>query len=337
MHWSSSILRAAATSVAASLLFGCGDGGTTADGRTKVAVQLNWVPEPEFGGFWQAELDGEFAKVGLDVQLISGGPGVPAAQLVASGKAAFGVVSGPELLSINEQGASLVAIFATYQGDPTAIMVHESSPWRTLEELWSSDATVACESSLPFVIMLNRKYGGAGLKFVGHSTGLADFVNDPLLAKQCFVFAEPVSLELQGIRTRVFPAREGGFDPYTAVVVTSRRYLDENPGTCRAMVLALRRSWARYLEDPAAANAAMARLNPAMSVEAMNLAAEKQRFLVEDETTRAHAVGWMTSDRWRTLAEQMISLEKLEAVPSTLEGEVFWQPPVAPPAGGDAG
>ncbi len=331
MRFASSILLAAAGAAA---LAGCGDAGSnTASGRTKVAVQLNWVPEPEFGGFWQAELDGHFERSGLEVELLAGGPGVPAAQLVASGKVPFGVVSGGEMLLINEQGADLIAIFATYQGDPTAIMVHAASPWQTLEELWRSDATVACESNLPFVTYLNRMYGGEKLKLVAHSTALANFVNDPMLAKQCFVFAEPVALELQGVPTRVFPVLESGFNPYTAVVVTTRKYLDANPGICRAMVSALRRGWAAYLEDPTAANVAMSNLNPAMSAEAMNLGAAKQRFLVEDEVTKANAVGWMTVERWQTLAEQMTELGKLKAMPPAIGG-AFWQPPVDASANG---
>lgn len=322
----------AAIAVSALALAGCGSdpgGSTSRDGDRSVAVQLNWVPEPEFGGFWQAQLDGDFADAKLKVELISGGPSVPAAQLVASGKVPFGVVSGGELLSLNEQGGNLVAIFTVFQGDPTAIMVHAQSPWQTLEQLWRSDATIACESYLPYVTYLNRMYGGQNLKMVPHTTSLANFVNDSSLAQQCFVFAEPVTLELEGIETRVFPVLESGFNPYTGVVVTNRAYLDANPAICRDMVEALRRGWAGYLEDPTRANEAMTKLNPAMSLEAMNLAAKKQRFLVEDEVTRANAIGWMTAERWKTLAEQMTELGKLKSVPTAIEGGVFWQPPVS--------
>jgi NitT/TauT family transport system substrate-binding protein len=135
------------------------------------------------------------------------------------------------------------------------------------------------------------------------------------------------------VPTRVFPVLESGFNPYTAVIVTTRTYLDANPGICRAMVSALRRGWAAYLESPIRANEAMSRLNPAMSLEAMNLAVEKQRFLVEDEVTKANAIGWMTVERWQTLAEQMTELGKLKAMPPAIGG-AFWQPPVDASANG---
>src|SRR5688500_13487168 len=42
---------------------------------TKITVQLDWVAEPEHGGFYQAEARGYFRAEGLDVTLIPGGPG----------------------------------------------------------------------------------------------------------------------------------------------------------------------------------------------------------------------------------------------------------------------
>src|SRR5436189_4757994 len=41
----------------------------------KIKVQLDWVAEPEHGGFYQAQAKGFFREEGLDVTLIPGGPG----------------------------------------------------------------------------------------------------------------------------------------------------------------------------------------------------------------------------------------------------------------------
>jgi NitT/TauT family transport system substrate-binding protein len=72
-------------------------------------LQLNWVPEPEFGGFFAAAQDGLYLAEGLDVQIIRGASGTPTPQLTASGQVEFGVVSGDQILSFAERGASLVA------------------------------------------------------------------------------------------------------------------------------------------------------------------------------------------------------------------------------------
>ena len=61
-----------ATVLAAFLcVFAC-DGGDAATGATKIRLQLNWVPEPEFGGIYAAAQDGLFKAQGLDVEIIKG-------------------------------------------------------------------------------------------------------------------------------------------------------------------------------------------------------------------------------------------------------------------------
>ena len=56
----------------------------------KITVQLDWVAEPEHGGFYQAEAKGFFREEGLDVRLIPGGPGAHVMPSVATGKADIG-------------------------------------------------------------------------------------------------------------------------------------------------------------------------------------------------------------------------------------------------------
>src|SRR5262249_32976689 len=71
------------------------DGGPA---LTSIKFQLDWVPEPEFGGFYAARNDGAFAKEGLDVTIAGGGAGVPVVQMVAMGKADFGIAGADEVL-----------------------------------------------------------------------------------------------------------------------------------------------------------------------------------------------------------------------------------------------
>jgi NitT/TauT family transport system substrate-binding protein len=316
----------AALLVAGALAAACGEGPDRGDADAAVRLQLNWVPEPEFGGIYAAELGGAFREAGLAVEILKGGPGVPAPQLLAAGQVEFAVISSDELLLLNAKGGDLVAIFAIFQHDPMAIMVHASSPWDSLESLWGSDATVACDSNAPYVAFLDRRYGGERLRRVAHQGSVASFTNDPRLAQQCFVFSEPVTLELAGVPTRVFPVGASGYDPYRAVVAVRRETLETRRELCERMAEALRAGWRAYLDAPAAANAVMSELNPAMGVEAMDLAAVRQAPFIETDLTRRHELGWMEASRWRQLAEQLQSIGLLEQVPEGVEG-FFHQPP----------
>ena len=327
------ILRAISLSVCVVTL-GCDGTAPTTEQSTSnmapaaavaVKLQLNWVAEPEFGGFYEAARAGYFAKNGLAVELVQGGPGVPAPQLVASGKVEFAIVSAPQVIELREQGGDLVALFAVYQGNPMGIMVHESAPFASIEDLWKSDATVAIEQGLAEFLWLSKTFPTGKLKLLPWSGNLGLFAADPSMAAQCFITAEPVALALQGIKTRVFRIGETGFDPYNAVVVTNRAFFTQNRETCAKMVEACRAGWRAYLNDPKPVNIEMAALNSGMSVEAMNRGAEIQRSLIENAETDRLGLGGMRAQRWELTLDQLESMGRVKQRPA-VESLFFWEP-----------
>jgi NitT/TauT family transport system substrate-binding protein len=291
-----------------------------------VRLQLNWMPEPEFGGIYAAKQDGLFARAGLDVEIIAGSAGTPTAQMTASGQVEFGIVGGDQVLTLREKGGDLVGLFAIFHTSPMGVMVRADAPWKSLQELWASDATVAMETGLPFVRYLNQKYPGARVKLVPTGTGLAAFEQGIVQAQQCFISAEPVQMELKGIPVRVFSLADGGYDPYTVTVATSAAFLAKDREACAAFVRALREGWRRYLAEPAKYNPAIAKLNPGMTVAAMDVAAAKQHDLVAPPGTGANEVGMMERARWQTLARQLQELGTIKAAPAVID-DVFWNAP----------
>src|ERR1035438_9114098 len=56
----------------------------------KMTVQLDWIPQPEHGGLFQALAKGYFKEAGLDVDLVPGGPNAFVMQKLGTGKADIG-------------------------------------------------------------------------------------------------------------------------------------------------------------------------------------------------------------------------------------------------------
>src|SRR5579864_2276835 len=107
--------------LAATLISGC-----RRQSPCGISITLDWKPEPEFGGFYQAQLEGAFKADGLDVQLKSAGAGAPTWQLVANGQTEFATTAADQVLIARARGADVVALFAVYQTSPQGIMVHGS-------------------------------------------------------------------------------------------------------------------------------------------------------------------------------------------------------------------
>lgn len=76
----------------------------------KVTLQLKWVTQAQFAGYYAAVAKGYYKQFGLDVTLKVGGPSITPEQVVASGQAQIGVDWLPSLLATRDTGTQLVNI-----------------------------------------------------------------------------------------------------------------------------------------------------------------------------------------------------------------------------------
>ena len=283
----------------------------TRDGRTRITLQLNWVAEPEFGGYYAAVAEGFDRAEGLELELRGGGPGTPIEQMVAAGRVAFGISSADNVLIARSRGADLVAVYAAYQHFPQGIMAHAERGLKSLAEVFES-GTIAMEPGTPYERLLRRRFGFAKVRTVPYSNNLAPFLHDPLFAQQCFITSEPIAARRAGAEPQVFPLSDIGYNPYAGVIITRSRVIAEKPETVLALVRAVRRGWQSYLRDPATANTAMHRLNPTMDLETFAAVAEAQKPLVGPTDLPESALGTMILPRWEALARQLTEIGIIE-------------------------
>jgi NitT/TauT family transport system substrate-binding protein len=96
--------------VAASAAAGTSTRASAAPKLTKITLQLKWVPQAQFAGYYAASLKGFYKAAGLDVTLKNGGPNIIPETIVASGQAQFGVDWLPSLLAARDKGTQLVNV-----------------------------------------------------------------------------------------------------------------------------------------------------------------------------------------------------------------------------------
>ena len=98
------------------LVAGCGGGSSkssesTAGGaKKKITLQLKWVTQAQFAGYYAAKAKGYYDEEGLDVNLKIGGPSITPEQVVLGKQAEFGIDWLPSLLASRDKGQNLVNI-----------------------------------------------------------------------------------------------------------------------------------------------------------------------------------------------------------------------------------
>lgn len=285
-----------------------------AKGTHQLKLALNWVPEPEFGGFYAGRDGGAYKRRGIELEILGGGAGVPVIQMVATGRADFGTVGADELISGRVRGADVVAVFATYQTFPQGIMVHAARKFTKIEQAFQS-GTIAVQTGVPYSTYLKQKFSWEGGQVVPYDGGVARFLSDPQFSQQCYVTSEPLAAKKQGGDPQVFLIADTGFNPYATVVITRSDLVKKNPELVRAFVQASAEGWKAYLQDPGPTNQKLGELNKSMDAVALRESAEAQKPFIETEDTKQNGLGSMQRARWETLATQLFDLKLIPEKP----------------------
>lgn len=101
-----------------------------------VSLQLQWVTQSQFAGYYAALAKGFYADEGLDVTILEGAVEIVPQQVVAAGDAQFGVAWVPKMLASREQGADLVDIAQIFQRSGT-LQVSWADTGITTPEDWA--------------------------------------------------------------------------------------------------------------------------------------------------------------------------------------------------------
>lgn len=83
--------------------------------KTSVSVQLKWLPQAQFMGYYVADAKGYYDEVGLDVEIISGGGDISETTAVYNGTVDFGVTWVSNLINANAGGMELLEVAQVYQ------------------------------------------------------------------------------------------------------------------------------------------------------------------------------------------------------------------------------
>ncbi len=293
-------------------LGGCGK-QPASSGLTPVTLQTDWYPQPEHGGFYDAQIRGYYKDEGLDVTILPGGPYVN----YESAGLRQAPCSSPWDHRITSwksvgNGVPLVAVAATMQHDPQAVMVHQDSPVHSFQDLDGHAVAIRLGASTWFEYLVKR-YQLKNVREIPATYSVANFLQDPGYIQQIFVTSEPFFARQAGAPVRTLLISQAGYDPYR-VFITSRSFLQQHPEIVAKFVRASLRGWRDYLVHPDDINAAIAKLNPAMSVPQMKFSYEAlrdQHFITGDAANGAD-LGRLDPARWTSMYQQLLDLKVIQ-------------------------
>lgn len=298
------ILRLAALAVAA-LVCACSPQQQEAsqDGRTVIRFATDWRAQAEHGGFYQALTSGEYARRGLDVQIVQGGPGVNVPQLLASGAVEAGMGSNSFIvMNLAQEQVPVKAVAAFMQKDPQVLIAHPDPNLKGIADLRGRPVLLADASVTAFWVWLKSKYGFSDDQVRKYTFNSAPFLADKRVVQQGYLTSEPYTIEKQsGLKPKVFLLADEGYPGYATMVLFPDRFIAEKPPAVQAFVEATAIGWRDYLNgDSSAADALIRKDNPEMTQDVLDQAKAKLKSyaIIDSGEARTAGLGVMTDARW---------------------------------------
>jgi len=276
----------------------------------KVTFGLDWVAEPEYGGYYQALATGIYKKYGLDVSIVEGGPQVNNAQLLVAGRLTFDITSNSFLaLNFVQEGIPYVVVAAGFQKDPDILMAHPGVGNDSFEDLKGKPIAVSSDTRASWWLYLKAKYGYSDSQLKSYGFSLTPFFTDPQAIQEAYVTSEPYLVEQQtGKKPVVLMISDAGFDGYASLIATSEKLVQTNPQLVQRFINASIEGWYSFLYgDPTPAFNAILKANPDMTPGLLHYGYTqlKARGILVSGDSTSLGIGAMTDARWKAFFDQM--------------------------------
>ena len=275
-----------------------------AEGRIRIRFATDWRAQAEHGGFYQALASGAYAKRGLNVQIVQGGPNSNVPMLLAAGAVELGMGSNSFIpMNLVAEGAPVKAVAAFFQKDPQVLIAHPDPSLETIADLAGRPMLLADASKTAFWVWLKAKYGFTDDQLRSYTFNSAPFLADRRAVQQGYLTSEPYTIEqAAGFEPRVFLLADEGYPSYATMVLAPNAFARDNARALRAFIAASVEGWRDYIHgDAKAADALIRKDNPEMTQAILTQARAKLREngIVDGGDAALYGLGAMTEERWK--------------------------------------
>lgn len=237
-------------------IVGCGPSAVQTNkepaGTVRVSLRQEWFPYSGYSGEVFA-VNETAKKYGMEIDLQAGSDQIDPIKLVLSGENTFGVASADKILQANEKGADLVVIGVVNAVSPTCYLTKESSGITSPSQFVGKRVGILTGTNTELIYQILKLKTGLKDKSIREMEvpfDLATFISGQYDVRPAFIYDEPVSLDLQGIRYNVIKPSDYGIRFIGTVYFTTRKYAQENPSIVEKFVASIADGWKAAIENP---------------------------------------------------------------------------------------
>lgn len=217
----------------------------------KIALQLSWLHQFQFAGYYIAKEKGYYKDYGIDLDIKEFNFNINISKVLQNKSADF-VIGRSSLLIDKANNEDVVALFSAFQNSPLMLLVREDSGIKTIADLKDKKVMITpdAKDSASIIAMLNsQRISLDDINVIKHSFNLDDLINKKVDAMASYVSNEPIRLEDKNIKYKVFHPKDYGFELYSDILFTSSTFIKENPQLTQDFYDATEKGWEYAFEN----------------------------------------------------------------------------------------
>lgn len=273
-----------AVAMTAGLFSGCSSSGS---GKlTKVTLQLKWLPQSQFMGYYVAQEKGYYKDQGLDVTILPGGSDIIPEQQVNNGVANIGVTWTSSLMKYQEKGWGLTEIAQVFQKSAMLLVSKKSSNINSVADLKGKKVASwfgGNEYELYALLGKNGLNKDKDLKLVQQDFTMNQLISGQVDAAQAMTYNEYGLLLENGLKDsdlNVINMNDEGVAMMEDNLFVNNAWASKNKETVAKFLKASIKGWQTACNDPDAAGTSVYQKNKSVSLTHQKFMAEQVAKLV---------------------------------------------------------
>ncbi|MFZ6748966.1 ABC transporter substrate-binding protein [Undibacterium sp. Ren11W] len=290
-----------------------------------INLQLKYLHQFQFAGYYAALEKGYYQQAGLDVQISEGKNGSEPLDNVLAGRSQFGVGSSSLLLA-RHAGKPVVVVGVIFQHSPYVLLTPQTGPTQTIHDIVGQRVMLAAQSEEVLAYLKKEGISLDSIIQVEHSFDPKDLINGKVYGFSAYATNETDFLEQTGFAYQAYSPRSAGIDFYGDNLFTSEQEIANHPARVKAFRDASMRGWQYAMSHTEEiSDLILAKYSQRNSREHLLYEAKQMMPLVQPVLVE---IGYMNPGRWQHIGEVYTELDMLPKQ-FTLQG--FLYDPNPPP------
>ncbi len=211
----------------------------------KVSLQLQWLDQFQFAGYYMAKEKGFYKDFGLDVDIRKYKYSIKPIDEVVKHNVNY-AVGRSSLIIDKSNNKDIVLISAIFQSSPLILLTTKDSNINTIKDFIGKKimSTPDSVSSASLQAMMNSKGVSMNDMIVQkHSFNVNDLINHKTDLMASYTSNEPYLLKQKNVKYKIFNPKDYGFDLYSDILFTSLTEVKDHPNRVVKFKYATLKGW----------------------------------------------------------------------------------------------